>query len=136
MPTKRYVVHFPASDFPFPVKAFWSLTMYEANGFFVSNPLERFALGNRSTVHYNEDGSLNIYMQSAEPTGEQQKENWLPGSRRRIPRRDPSVCDRTTGHRTDPRRDRQLADAADRTMPRKRLHGRWAGMRELRAPAA
>ena len=75
---KRYVVHFPASDFPFPVKAFWSLTMYEADGFFVSNPLERYALGNRSTVHYNEDGSLNIYMQSGEPSNEQQKENWLP----------------------------------------------------------
>ena len=75
---KRYVVHFPASDFPFPVKAFWSLTMYEASGFFVSNPLERYALGNRSQVHYNEDGSLNIYMQSGEPTNEQQKENWLP----------------------------------------------------------
>ncbi len=75
---KRYVVHFPASDFPFPVKAFWSLTMYENNGFFVSNPLERYALGNRSQVHYNEDGSLDVYMQSAEPTGEQQKQNWLP----------------------------------------------------------
>ncbi len=76
--SKRYVVHFPASDFPFPVKAFWSLTMYEASGFFVSNPLERFALGNRSTVHHNEDGSLNMYLQTAEPTNEQQKENWLP----------------------------------------------------------
>ena len=46
--SRRYVVHFPASDFPFPVKAFWSLTMYEASGFFVSNPLERYAIGNRS----------------------------------------------------------------------------------------
>ena len=78
MPSKRYVVHFPAGDFPFPVRAFWSLTMYEASGFFVSNPLERYALGNRSQVHFNEDGSLNVYLQTAEPTGEQQKENWLP----------------------------------------------------------
>ncbi len=75
---KRYVVHFPAGDFPFPVKAFWSLTMYEASGFFVSNPLERYALGNRSQVHYNEDGSLNVYLQTAEPSGEQQQQNWLP----------------------------------------------------------
>ena len=57
-------MHFPASDFPFPVKAFWSLTMYEASGFFVTNPLERYALGNRSELHYNEDGSLNIYLQT------------------------------------------------------------------------
>jgi hypothetical protein len=76
--SKRYVVHFPAADFPFPVKAFWSLTMYEASGFFVSNPLERYALGNRSALHYNGDGSLDIYMQTAEPTNETQKANWLP----------------------------------------------------------
>ena len=60
------------------MKAFWSLTMYEASGFFVSNPLERYALGNRSQVHYNEDGSLNVYMQSRRTHNEQQKENWLP----------------------------------------------------------
>ena len=44
----RYVAHFPASDFPVPVQAFWSLTMYSTSGFFVANPLERFTLGNRS----------------------------------------------------------------------------------------
>ena len=76
--SKRYVVHFPAGDFPFPVKAFWSLTMYEASGFFVSNSLERYAIGNRSQVHYNEDGSLNVYLQAGEPSNELQKQNWLP----------------------------------------------------------
>ena len=104
---KRYVVHFPASDFPFPVKAFWSLTMYEANGFFVSNPLERYALGNRSQVHYNEDGSLDVYLQSGR-THERTAEGELAaGPRRRIPRRHPAVRDRTGGHRTDPRRNRR-----------------------------
>ncbi len=76
------MVHFPASDFPFPVKAFWSLTMYEANGFFVSNPLERYALGNRSQVHYNEDGSLNVYMQSG-GTDERTAEGELAARSRR-----------------------------------------------------
>jgi len=75
---KRYVVRFPASDFPIPVKAFWSMTMYEASGFLVANPLERYALGNRSTLHFNPDGSLDVYVQSAEPTNEEQLENWLP----------------------------------------------------------
>lgn len=75
---KRYVAHFPASDFPFPVKAFWSLTMYEASGFFVANPLERYSLGNRSNVHFNPDGSLNVYIQSGEPVSEQERDNWLP----------------------------------------------------------
>jgi hypothetical protein len=76
--SKRYLVHFPAGDFPFPVKAFWSLSMYEASGFFVTNPLERYALGNRSELHFNEDGSLNLYLQTGEPSSAQQKENWLP----------------------------------------------------------
>jgi len=74
----RYVVHFPASDFPMPVQAFWSLTMYESSGFFVANPLERFTLGDRSNLQYNEDGSLNIYVQTAEPENEMQRDNWLP----------------------------------------------------------
>ena len=74
----RYVAHFPANDFPVPVQAFWSLTMYEANGFFVANPLERFTLGDRSNLHYNEDGSLDMYLQTSEPTNEAQQSNWLP----------------------------------------------------------
>lgn len=73
----RYVAHFPASDFPVPVQAFWSLTMYEANGFFVANPLEFHTLGDRSDLQYEADGSLNIYIQPEEPTSEAQQDNWL-----------------------------------------------------------
>lgn len=76
--SKRFVVHFPASDFPFPVKAFWSITMYEASGFFVSSPIERYALGDRSPLHFEPDGSLNVYVQQSEPTNAEQAENWLP----------------------------------------------------------
>jgi hypothetical protein len=75
--TTRYVAHFPASDFPVPVQAFWSLTMYEANGFFVANPLEFHTLGDRSDLQYEADGSLNIYIQPEEPTGEAQQDDWL-----------------------------------------------------------
>ncbi len=74
----RYVVHFPASDFPVPVKAFWSMTMYEASGFLVPNPLERYSLGNRSVVNYGPGGELNVYVQTAEPSSEQEQANWLP----------------------------------------------------------
>jgi hypothetical protein len=73
----RYVAHFPASDFPVPVQAFWSLTMYETNGFFVANPLERHTLGDRSHLHYEPDGSLNIYIQAQEPATEAEQDNWL-----------------------------------------------------------
>ena len=61
----RYVVHFPASDFPMPVQAFWSLTLYESSGFFVANPLERYTVGDRSNLHFNGDGSLDIYVQTS-----------------------------------------------------------------------
>ena len=74
----RYVAHFPASDFPVPVTGFWSMTMYEVNGFFVANPLNRFTLGNRSDLHFNADGSLDVYLQAAEPANEVERENWLP----------------------------------------------------------
>lgn len=74
----RYVVHFPASDFPMPVMGFWSLTLYNAEGLFVANPLNRFTVGDRSNLHFNGDGSLDVYVQSAEPAGEAQQDNWLP----------------------------------------------------------
>jgi hypothetical protein len=33
-----------------PVKGFWSLTMYDANYFFVANPLNRFNLSQRNQL--------------------------------------------------------------------------------------
>jgi hypothetical protein len=73
----RYVAHFPASDFPVPVQAFWSLTMYETSGFFVANPMERHTLGDRSNLQYEPDGSLNIYIQTEAPATEAEQDNWL-----------------------------------------------------------
>ena len=52
--------------------------MYEASGFFVANPLNRFALGNRSPLSEGPEGSLNVYVQTSEPTSEAERENWLP----------------------------------------------------------
>ena len=76
--TTRYVAHFPASDFPVPVQAFWSMTMYTTSGYFAANALERFTIGDRSELHYNEDGSLDVYLQNEEPTTETSLDNWLP----------------------------------------------------------
>jgi len=76
--TTRYVMHFPATDFPVPVMGFWSLTMYTAEGLFVHNSLDRYTLGDRSDLTFNLDGSLDVYMQTAEPTNEAQLTNWLP----------------------------------------------------------
>jgi hypothetical protein len=72
----KYVMHFEKAELP-PVDAFWSLTMYGADGFQVANPLNRFAIGDRDTLKYNPDGSLDLYIQHEEPAADKQA-NWLP----------------------------------------------------------
>jgi hypothetical protein len=71
-----YVLHFNKNELP-PVDAFWSLTMYDAQGFAVPNPLNRFALGDRDALRFNADGSLDLYIQRDNPGGEKES-NWLP----------------------------------------------------------
>lgn len=60
------------------MKGFWSLTMYDLNGFFVPNPLGRYVINDRSALHHNADGSLDIYVQPTKPTDPAQAQNWLP----------------------------------------------------------
>ncbi|CAI8871838.1 DUF1254 domain-containing protein [Brevibacillus sp. IT-7CA2] len=72
----RYVIHFAKDKLP-PVDAFWSLTMYGADYYFVPNELNRYAIGDRTKeLEYNADGSLDIYIQNTPPEGK--KSNWLP----------------------------------------------------------
>src|SRR5690349_12752760 len=59
-----YVLHFDADALP-PVDAFWSVTMYDAEGYQVANELGRFAIGDRDTLAFNADGSLDLYVQHA-----------------------------------------------------------------------
>ena len=73
---KKYVMHFSKEQLP-PVEAFWSITMYDENGFQVANNLNRFAIGDRDKLKYNTDGSLDIYIQSQSP-GAEKESNWLP----------------------------------------------------------
>jgi hypothetical protein len=72
-----YALHLPAGEFP-PAKAFWSLTMYDTAGFFVPNPIDRFAINDRTKLAYNPDGSLDIRIQADEPSGPTARQNWLP----------------------------------------------------------
>jgi hypothetical protein len=71
-----YVVHFSKGEQP-PVKGFWSLTMYDAEGFFVANSLDRVAVSQRSWLNFNDDGSLDLYVQNESP-GRDREANWLP----------------------------------------------------------
>lgn len=74
--SKKYTIHFAPDQIP-PVNAFWSLTAYNADEFLVKNDLNRFALGDRDDLKFNEDGSLDLYIQANKPNEDQMK-NWLP----------------------------------------------------------
>jgi len=76
MAENKYVLHFSKGELP-PVDAFWSLTMYDAEGFQVSNPINRFAIGDRDALSFNSDGSLDLFIQNEHP-GSDKEANWLP----------------------------------------------------------
>jgi len=72
----RYVLHFERQQLP-PVRAFWSLTMYNDRQFMAENPIDRYAIGDRDPLKFNPDGSLDLYIQRASP-GADRESNWLP----------------------------------------------------------
>ena len=72
----RYVLRFDKGKFP-PIDAFWSVTAYDTEGYFIPNALNRLALGDRDKLVTNADGSLDLYIQSSTPGGEKEA-NWLP----------------------------------------------------------
>jgi len=72
----KYVAHFDKGKTP-PANAFWSITMYDKDGFQVPNPIDRFAVGDRDKLTFNADGSLDIYVQAESP-GKDKESNWLP----------------------------------------------------------
>jgi hypothetical protein len=74
----KYVVHFDKGALP-PVDAFWSITMYNADSFFVANPINRYAISSWMPLKKNADGSLDIYVQHESP-GKAKESNWLPAS--------------------------------------------------------
>jgi hypothetical protein len=73
---KHYRMHFNNANLP-PVRAFWSLTGYDKDGYFIANPLTRYAIGDRDPLKFNADGSLDIYFQNRSP-GPEKESNWLP----------------------------------------------------------
>ena len=70
------MLHFDKDQIP-PVRAFWSLTMYNERQFFAANPIDRYAIGDRDKLEFNADGSLDLYIQRDSP-GRTRRVNWLP----------------------------------------------------------
>jgi hypothetical protein len=74
--SNKYVLHFNKGETP-PVNAFWSITLYDPEGFQVGNALNRFAVSSWMPFKTNADGSLDIYFQHESP-GKDLEANWLP----------------------------------------------------------
>jgi hypothetical protein len=96
----KYVMHFDKGQAP-PVDGFWSLTMYNAQYFFVDNKLNKYTVSPRNALKYNADGSLDIYIQNESP-GMDKEANWLPAPKDKFvlmmrlywpKEKDPSIID-------------------------------------------
>ncbi|HCL83880.1 MAG TPA: hypothetical protein DIC22_07890 [Chitinophagaceae bacterium] len=72
----KYILHFEKGEAP-PVHAFWSITMYNDQGYFIENPMNRYAIGDRNPLQYNPDSSVDLYIQHVSP-GKNRENNWLP----------------------------------------------------------
>jgi hypothetical protein len=72
----KYTISFEKGAAP-PVNAFWSITLYDSEGFQVANSLNRFAVSSWMPFKYNADGSLDLYFQNESP-GKDKEANWLP----------------------------------------------------------
>ncbi len=97
---KKYVMHFNKGELP-PANGFWSLTMYDKDYFFVSNPLNRYSISPRQNLKANADGSVDLYIQNENP-GPAKESNWLPAPKDKFilmmrlywpKEKDPSILD-------------------------------------------
>lgn len=76
--TRSYQIRFPAKDLPpYGSDGFWSITLYNAAGFLVANPIGRYAIGDdTSGLIQGADGSLTIVVSASRPS--EPDVNWLP----------------------------------------------------------
>jgi hypothetical protein len=75
----KYRLHFDKGAMP-PVNGFWSVTLYDSDGFQVANVLNRFAVSSWMPFKQNPDGSLDLFFQNESP-GTDKEPNWLPAPR-------------------------------------------------------
>jgi hypothetical protein len=76
----RYTLTFDLGDLP-PVTEFWELPLYDENGYFHDNEIDRYSLNSfmleRGDLH-TEAGKLIVYIQHGKPQDPNQIKNWLP----------------------------------------------------------
>ena len=69
-------MRFAKGELP-PVQGFWSVTMYDSEYFFVTNPINRYSISPRQNLKSNPDGSVDLHIQKDSP-GADKESNWLP----------------------------------------------------------
>ena len=74
--SNKYTITFEKGATP-PSDAFWSVTLYDPDGFQVANPFNRFAVSSWMPFRVDPDGSLTLYFQNESP-GRDKETNWLP----------------------------------------------------------
>lgn len=77
--SSQYRMRFEAGELPeLNPLGFWSLTMYDGETFrYTHNPIDRYKLGSSSDLTWNEDGSLDLWIQPTAPSVDKMS-NWLP----------------------------------------------------------
>jgi hypothetical protein len=74
----QYRLHIEKDMLPPVIQdGFWSFTVYGSDNFLIPNEIDRYCINDRSNVTYNEDGSLDILLQSEKPDDDMMS-NWLP----------------------------------------------------------
>lgn len=71
---RDYVLRFEPGGLP-PVRAFWSVSLYGPDGFFVASPIDRYVLGSHDDLALDPDGALEIAVQHRPPADTR---DWLP----------------------------------------------------------
>ena len=78
--SKRYTITFDLDDLP-PVTQFWSIPIYDAQGYFVENELDRYSVNSfmldEGRLHVD-GGELVVYVQHERPSDPDAAKNWLP----------------------------------------------------------
>jgi hypothetical protein len=66
-----------------PVTAFWLLTMYNGDYFFVNKPLNRYSLSSRNKFKVKTDGSVGLCIREDSP-GRNRQSQLTPGFGRKV----------------------------------------------------
>jgi hypothetical protein len=78
-----FTISLDLNDLP-PVTEFWEIPLYDREGYFVDNPINRYSINSymlaRGKLH-TADGKLVIYVQHEEPKDPIEQQNWLPAPR-------------------------------------------------------